>query len=50
MAFVNMEIPEEMVSFVIQPDKDEQLKRNAGMLSFRKTTELFCLFPSYPFG
>lgn len=32
MAFVNMEMPEEMVSFVVQSSKEEQLKRNAMML------------------
>lgn len=32
MAFVNMEIPEEMVSFVMKKDKDKQMERNAMML------------------
>ncbi len=32
MAFVNMEIPEEMVSFVMKKDKEKQLERNAMML------------------
>jgi len=32
MAFVNMEIPEEMVSFVMKKDKGKQLERNAMML------------------
>lgn len=32
MAFVNMEMPDEMVSFVVQPGKEEQIKRNAMML------------------
>ncbi len=53
MAFVNMEIPEEMVSFVIQPDKDEQLKRNAmilypyvhdGIISHGRAAEILGIF------
>ena len=32
MVVVNMEMPEEMVSFVMKPGKEEQLKRNAMML------------------
>ena len=32
MVSVKMEMPEEMVSFVMQPGKEEQLKRNAMML------------------
>lgn len=32
MAFVNMEMPEEMVSFVVRKSKEEQLIRNAMML------------------
>ncbi|MDE7310668.1 MAG: UPF0175 family protein [Eubacterium sp.] len=32
MAVIQMEMPEEMVSFILSSDKDEQLKRNAMML------------------
>ena len=32
MAVVNMEMPEEMVSFVLPADKEGELKRNAMML------------------
>lgn len=53
MAFVNMEIPEEMVSFVMQPDKEEQLKRNAmilypyvhdGIISHGRAAEILGIF------
>ena len=32
MAVIQMEMPEEMASFVLSSDKEEQLKRNAMML------------------
>ena len=32
MSVVNIEMPEEMVSFVLPANKEEQLKRNAMML------------------
>ncbi len=32
MSVVNIEMPEEMVSFVLSANKEEQLKRNAMML------------------
>ena len=53
MAFVNMEIPEEMVSFVMQTGKDEQLKRNAmilypyvhdGVISHGRAAEILGIF------
>lgn len=53
MVFVNMEIPEEMVSFVVQSSKEEQLKRNAmmlypyvhdGIISHGKVAEILGIF------
>lgn len=53
MAFVNMEMPEEMVSFVMRPGKEEQLKRNAmilypyvhdGVISHGRAAEILGIF------
>lgn len=53
MAFVNMEIPEEMVSFVMRPGREEQLKRNAmllypyvhdGIISHGRAAEILGIF------
>lgn len=53
MAFVNMEMPEEMVSFVMQPSEEEQLKRNAmilypyvhdGIISHGRAAEILGIF------
>ena len=53
MAFVNVEMPEEMVSFVIQSSKEEQLKRNAmilypyvhdGVISHGRAAEILGIF------
>ena len=53
MAFVSMEMPEEMVSFVMRPSKEEQLKRNAmllypyvhdGVISHGRAAEILGIF------
>ena len=53
MAFVNMEMPEEMVSFVMRSGKEEQLKRNAmilypyvhdGVISHGRAAEILGIF------
>ena len=53
MAFVNMEMPEEMVSFVMRQGKEEQLKRNAmilypyvhdGVISHGRAAEILGIF------
>lgn len=53
MAFVNIEMPEEMVSFVMQPGREEQLKRNAmilypyvheGIISHGRAAEILGIF------
>ena len=53
MAFVNMEMPEEMVSFVVKTSKEEQLKRNAmilypyvhdGIISHGRAAEILGIF------
>lgn len=53
MVFVNMEMPEEMVSFAVQSDREEQLKRNAmilypyvhdGIISHGRAAEILGIF------
>lgn len=53
MAFVDMEMPEEMVSYVMQSSKEEQLKRNAmilypyvhdGIISHGRAAEILGIF------
>lgn len=53
MAVVNMEMPEEMVSFVLPTDKEGELKRNAmilypyvhdGIISHGKAAEILGIF------
>lgn len=53
MALVNMEMPEEMVSFVMKPGREEQLKRNAmilypyvhdGVISHGRAAEILGIF------
>lgn len=53
MAYVKMEMPEDMVSFVVQLNKEEQLRRNAmilypyvhdGVISHGRAAEILGIF------